>query len=136
MFRIALEYTLMDHLEGYLARWTGKGLWPYTVATLESRVQFPVGDILHHFGLASCNDSVSYEVEQITYTSAIRRAAGFQEEADRVGDTLMIRYDTRNPGTSYYAPACQLANRFVVCGMLAATVVAIALAVWVAQKSA
>jgi hypothetical protein len=98
-------------------------------------LRIPDGDLTTHHNFATTYEVLTYEVEQTVYAATIRETAGYQERAAEVGDSVVIQYNPLNPAKSYYAPACRLANRFVVVLVILAGLSAIALAVHAFQRS-
>ncbi len=120
---------MLDFLEPYLARWTGRTQWPTTHATLEEHLKIPQGDLTNLVPNTETADIFSWEVDGKTYVADVIEVAGEKNIMGPVGHRILIQYNPRRPKQFYYAPACQLASRTVLITALTATVLAITVAI-------
>jgi hypothetical protein len=120
---------MLDFLEPYLARWTGRSNWPTTHATLEEHLEIPQGELTNLVPNTETTDIFSWNVDGKTYVADVIEVAGEKNVMGSVGNTVVIQYNPRRPRQFYYAPACQLASRAVLISVLTAGALAIILAI-------
>ena len=120
---------MLDLLESYLARWTGRADWPATTATLDAQLKVGGGAPTFEGSDVDTSDVFTYEVEGKFYDSSVQEVLGKQNIMGRIGDTVNIQYNPRHPKQCYYAPARQLASRVVLVTVVIATALPIMLTV-------
>jgi hypothetical protein len=121
---------MLEFVEPYLARWTGRTDWPMATATLEERLKIPQGELTSMVPNTETADIFSWEVDGKTYVADVIEVAGEKNVMGAVGHRIVIQYNPRRPRQFYYAPACQLASRAVLIAFLVAGALAIALAIY------
>jgi hypothetical protein len=119
---------MLDSLEPYLARWTGRSNWPTVRATLEEHITIPQNDQIGTLNTETA-DLFSYEVDGKVHVADLLEVLGEKNIMGHVGNKVLIQYNPRRPGQWYYAPACQLASRAVLVLTLLGAALAILLAV-------
>jgi len=120
---------VLNFLEPYLARWTGRANWPTTHATLEEQVRIPQGDLTNMVPNEETADLFSWVVDGKTYVADIVEVVGEKNVMGQPGHKIVIQYNPKHPKQFYYAPACQLASRAVLFGVLTAGALAVILAI-------
>lgn len=121
---------MLDFLEPYLARWTGRSTWPTVHATLEEHLSIPQGELTSMVPNTETADIFSYEVNGKIYVADVAEVAGEKNIMGRVGNKVPIQYNPRHPKQWYYAPACRLASRAVLLATLLAGAAAIVLSIY------
>jgi hypothetical protein len=121
---------MLDFLEPYLARWTGRTNWPTTEATLEEHLKIPQGELTSMVPNTETADIFSWEVDSKVYVADVVEVAGEKNVMGAPGHRVLIQYNPRRPHQFYYAPACQLASRAVLVSVLLAIALAICLAIY------
>ena len=103
---------MLDWLEAWLAKWTGKSQWPSVRGRVESHLAIPDGQIRNPRSARYA--ILSYEVGGETYLASIREMWGQSARPAHKGGSVTIQYNLEKPSDYYFAPACKLAGRCVV----------------------
>ena len=103
---------MLDWLESYIAKQTGREQWPSVKATVESHLSIPNGTIRDR-RLARYT-VLSYEVAGQTYLASVREIYGRSSQLPHKHGHVSIQYKPDRPDVYYFAPACKLAGRVLI----------------------
>jgi hypothetical protein len=120
---------MLDALESFLARLTGRSNWPTTTATFDEQLKVGGGAPTIAGGDVDTSDIFTYEVNGQFYDSSVREVLGEKNIMGRAGNTVTVQFNPANPKQAYYPPARQLASRAVLVTVLLVAALAIVLAV-------
>ena len=120
---------MLDILESYLARWTGRANWPSTTATFDAQLKVGGGAPTLDGADVDTSDLFTYQVGDKVFDSSVQEVLAEKNIMGSIGNTVQIQYNPKHPKQCYYAPARQLASRVIVVSVLIVTALAIMLAV-------
>jgi hypothetical protein len=124
---------MLDWLESYLARQTGREQWPSVKARVESHLSIPNGTIRDR-RLARYT-VLSYEVAGQTYLSSVRDIYGRGVQTPHKHRYVSVQYNPDRPNVYYFAPACKLAGRVVIFFTVFVGAMAILISLWLRKHT-
>jgi len=122
---------MLDLIESYLARLTGRSTWPTAIATMDEQLKVPGGVITPRGEDIETSDIFTYEVDGQFFDRSVREVLGEKDIMGRAGNTVTIQYNPRRPKQFYYAPARQLASRAMFASVIVFGILAIAVEIYI-----